>query len=140
MVQNFIMTTPRNLKPPYIQLTGTTDTDGLIVSGVSTFQSHAELGDNDELRIGDGDDLKLYHNGSDSYIVDGGTGGLNVQGSVVSIKNAAGNESMIVATQDQGVDLYFNDSKKAETGDYGFNVSGTIIICNKSNWCFHICW
>ena len=32
---------------------------------------------------------------------------------------------MIVATQDQGVDLYFNDSKKAETETYGFNVSGT---------------
>ena len=45
-------------------------TGNLNVSGVSTFQDNVDLGDNDRLRFGDGNDLQIFHNGSNSYIED----------------------------------------------------------------------
>jgi hypothetical protein len=38
--------------------------------------------------------------------------------------NAAGNETMILGDQDDGVDLYFNNVKKFETTDTGASVTG----------------
>ena len=43
-----------------IDVTGHTETDTLNVSGLSTFQSHVHLGDSDELRFGDANDLKIF--------------------------------------------------------------------------------
>jgi hypothetical protein len=43
----------------------------LTVTGVATFNSDVSLQDNDKLKIGTGDDLQIYHDGSNSYI-DGG--------------------------------------------------------------------
>ena len=49
---------------------GTSQTQQLNVTGVSTFQGNVNLGDNDQINIGDGSDLKLYHDGSNSYVED----------------------------------------------------------------------
>ena len=49
--------------------TGTVTADGL------------SLGDNDKALFGDGNDLSIYHNGSQSIIEDQGTGGLLIKGS-----------------------------------------------------------
>ena len=52
------------------------------VSGVSTFQSHVHLGDDDELRFGANNDLKISHNGSASNIQQVGTGPLQIRNEV----------------------------------------------------------
>ena len=45
------------------------DVDGTVnVTGVSTFQSHVHLGDDDELRFGAGNDFKIYHDPDDARI------------------------------------------------------------------------
>ena len=59
---------------------GTFTADTLSVSGISTFQSHVHLGDDDEPGFGDSNDLKIFHNGSHSVIRDEGTGILFLQG------------------------------------------------------------
>ena len=59
-----------------VEVTGTVDTDALTVSGTSTFQSHVYLGDSDNLYFGDGEDMRILHNGTDSFIIDQGTGKL----------------------------------------------------------------
>ena len=51
-----------------IDVTGTTGTDQLNVSGVSTFQGNVDLGDDDRLRFGAGNDLQIWHNGANSYV------------------------------------------------------------------------
>ena len=51
-----------------LDVDGLSDLDELNVSGVSTFQSHVKLGDNDRLKFGAGEDLQIWHNGSNSYI------------------------------------------------------------------------
>ena len=109
-----------------INVTGHTETDTLRVSGVSTFQSHVHLGDDDELRIGDGNDLKLWHNGSNSIINDEGVGDLYLGGnSSVNITNAALSEFKAKFITDGAVELYHDASKKFETTGAGVTVFGT---------------
>ena len=108
-----------------INVTGHTETDTLNVSGVSTFQSHVHLGDNDELRIGDGNDLKLWHNGFNSIINDEGVGDLYLGGnSSVNITNGALSEFKAKFITDGAVELYYDNSKKLETTNSGVTVTG----------------
>jgi hypothetical protein len=65
------------------------------------------LGDNIKLQFGTGDDLKIYHDGSHSYIEDAGTGNLKIQGSQVDIIGSG--ETMATFVDDGAVTLYHNN-------------------------------
>ena len=60
-------------------------TGGFNATGVSTFQdsvtfqSHASFGDNDKAIFGAGNDIQIYHNGTNSFI-DNTTGSLYIRG------------------------------------------------------------
>ena len=69
-------------------------------SGAAHYGSHIDLGDNQCVRIGANDDLQIYHDGSNSYIEDSGTGNLKVRASAFEVLNAANSESMIGASQE----------------------------------------
>ena len=99
----------------------------LNVVGVSTFQNNIHLGDSDAIKIGDSDDLQLYHDGSNSYISDTGTGELRVTGSKVKLNNADNTASLLVATAGGSVDLYHNGITKLQTTATGATLSGTLI-------------
>ena len=99
----------------------------LNVVGVSTFQNNIHLGDNDAIKIGDSDDLQLYHDGSNSYISDTGTGELRVSGNEVKLNNADNTASLLVATAGGSVDLYHNGTTKLQTTATGATISGTLI-------------
>ena len=92
----------------------------------ATFAGHVVLGDNKYLKMGASNDLLLVHDGSNSYIIDNGTGNLVVAGSAVYIKNAAYSEQMISAIQDAQVELYYNNSLKLATASDGIDVTGHI--------------
>ncbi len=49
-------------------------------AGTATFNNHIKLGDNSKAIFGAGSDLEIYHDGSNSFIKDGGTGSLKIQG------------------------------------------------------------
>ena len=116
-----------------IDVTGLTETDTLNVSGVSTFQSHVELGDNDELRFGDGQDLEILHDGTNSvinhraeatgslFVISKNKLTLQTQDSGGTIKNA------LIARVDGATELYHNNSKKFETTSTGIDVTGNTI-------------
>ncbi|AEZ65685.1 virion structural protein and packaging [Cyanophage S-TIM5] len=106
-----------------IDVTGHTETDTLNVSGISTFQGNVHLGDNDRLRIGDGNDLELYHDGTDDLIRSSGTT-LKITGTRVVVNNAANNANQAVFTAGGSVALYHNASKKFETTSSGIDVTG----------------
>ena len=78
------------------------------------------------VKLGDSDDLQIYHDGSNSFISDGGTGEIRIQTNNLNIQNAAGNESMIGATEDAGVALYFNNSQKLVTNNTGVAITGNL--------------
>ena len=85
----------------------------LQVSGVSTFQSSVFLGDGDVLYFGDGEDLLIWHNSTDSIIRDNGTGDLLIEGgNRIKLTNPTGTETYGVFNQDGAVELYYNNVKK----------------------------
>ncbi len=107
------------------------------IAGIVTFQSNVDLGDNDRLRFGDGGDLEIYHDGSNSVIKDAGTGILVLGGSgAVQITSANLNEFAARFITDGAVELYYDNSKKFETTGIGVSIIGvgnTATITGPSN-------
>tara|TARA_Y100000114_G_scaffold104141_1_gene97389 strand:- start:532 stop:3045 length:2514 start_codon:yes stop_codon:yes gene_type:complete len=81
---------------------------------------------NNRIKIGTGDDLQIFHTGSQSHIRDAGTGGLLIQGSQVNIQNTTGGENMASFINDGAVELYHDNSKKFETISGGAKVTGEL--------------
>ena len=81
------------------------------ITSLGTLAGDLNFGDSVKARFGAGDDLQIYHDGSNSYIKDTGTGTLNLQGSTQVL---IGND---MATFNDGgsVDLYHNSTKMLET-------------------------
>jgi len=98
---------------------------GLTASGEITANGGIALGDNDKATFGDGDDLQIYHDGSNSYIRDTGTGNLNISADQLRVLNAGNNEIKAAFTTDGAVDLYHNNLLKLATTSTGIDVTGT---------------
>jgi hypothetical protein len=86
-----------------------------------------DLLDNEKIRLGTGNDLEIYHNGTDSIIKDAGTGSLSLLGSAVFLQNAAQSETCLSAVADGAVSLYYDNSKKLETYTDGIKVTNRIV-------------
>ena len=116
-----------------LNVDGHIETDTLNVSGVSTFQGNVNLGDDDRLRFGDGNDLQIYHDGSNSFIDDTGTGDLVISATHLRLRSAAA-ETYLLATANSSVELYYDNSKKFETTGYGVTVSGGLNVSGISTF------
>ena len=60
-----------------------------------TLSGHLLLADSKKVKLGAGSDLNLYHDGSDSYITDTGTGNLLIQYSDLYFSKDAGSSHMV---------------------------------------------
>jgi len=102
--------------------------------GVSVF-GNLSLTDADgyELRLGASSDLKLYHNGSHSYIEDSGTGTLRIQSSQMNVLKADGSETMATFVADGGVSLYYDNALKLQTNTLGVSVGTTDTVIYDHN-------
>ena len=89
-----------------------------------TASSGIQLADNAKLNLGDANDLQLYHDGSNSYIKDNGTGNLFYRGGTQTFQNAAGSKTMMTLNAANSVDLNFNNSTKFQTTNTGISVTG----------------
>ena len=111
---------------------GTTQTQQLNVTGVSTFQNNVHLLDNDKLLIGGSvgthDGLEIYHDSNHSYIDDSGTGNLYLRSGTLSVQNLAGSKTSAVFQSGSSQQFYFNNSKKLETTGYGATVFGGLHV------------
>ena len=85
------------------------------------------LGDNVKLELGaaSGGDLQIYHDGSNSYIKDDGTGNLFIQGGPAVVIEDTGGNNMAYFGDGGEVILYHNHTAKFETTAYGASTSGT---------------
>jgi len=84
------------------------------------------FGDNDKAIFGAGSDLQIYHDGSNSYVKDNGTGDLYLQGeSNVRITNASG-QQMFLGQNGAGANLYYAGANKLYTTSTGIDVTGTV--------------
>ena len=121
-----------------VSVTGTTETEQLNVSGVSTltgqvsFGNTAIFGDDDKILMGDGQDLEIFHASNNSYIRQAGTGHLY-------IRNLADDRSIYLQSDDGtggyatylqangasgNVQLFHYGSQRFATRDYGIEVTG----------------
>ena len=80
--------------------------------------------DNAGAVFGTGNDLKIYHDGSSSYVSDGGTGSLYLRGTNIIMDSATG-EKYIDLVADGAVTLYYDNSAKLATASGGISVTGT---------------
>jgi hypothetical protein len=70
-------------------------------------------------------DLQIYHDGSNSYIDDAGTGSLFIRASAaINLTNPSGSENIARFIENDRVELYFNGVKKFETTSTGVAVTG----------------
>ena len=112
------------------QLGGTLDTNGNLIqfgdSGSAT---------DDRLQFGASQDLEIYHDGSNSFISDQGTGLLSINSSFIRLINAAG--TSVLATFSPGTDsqggsqLYFGGTKRFETTGAGVTITG---VCTATSF------
>ena len=98
-----------------------------IVAVVPTGADDLRFLDNAKAEFGTGGDLQIYHDASNSFIADGGTGALNIRGSDINIQAADGSETYAVLAGNGAVTLYHDNSAKLATSAVGTTITGTLI-------------
>ena len=103
-------------------ISGTTITGtSFVSSGDMTF------GDDDKAIFGAGSDLQIYHDGSNSYIVDNGTGDLFIRAeNNLYLKRTNSDETYLSGAVNDAVTLYHNNNPKLATTISGVDVTGTV--------------
>ena len=81
------------------------------------YTSGIDLPDNKKLRLGDSEDLEIFHDGSDSNIVNAGTGHLYLY--------ANSSDKGIVIKSNNDVELYYDNNLRLETTSGGVDISGS---------------
>ena len=110
--------------------------------GIRTTQNidigtHAYLGDNGEVNLGNSQDFKMYHDGNDTFLLNqlNKTGSLYLRNRVLNehtyvMAGAGGNvylrvndgENGVVVTHNGAAELYYDNSKKFQTSSEGVDI------------------
>ena len=91
--------------------------------------------DNIKARFGTGNDLEIYHDGTNTYqvnttgsLVHRSTGEIYIQSDAgVRLTDVGGNETFLKCIDNGAVELYHDNSKKAETTADGLTISGVTV-------------
>ena len=87
----------------------------------------AALGATNRINVGNSDDLKIYHDGLNSHIAEGGTGDLNISGTNnIILKSSPTGEFYAIFRNNGAAELYHNNNKRIETTDSGATITGSI--------------
>lgn len=101
-----------------------------------TMTGDLDLGDNNKIKLGAGDDLEIYHDGSNSIIKESNSAGtLLIRGTNLSLQ-ASDNANYIQCVDEGAVTLYHNASPKIATSAAGVTVTGVVTATggNSTNW------
>ena len=104
-----------------------TDEGIVVTAGVSTFSANVSFPDSVKLLFGTGEDMKLSHDGTNSYI-ESDTGDLILgagNGTAIKLQPEGGEDGLTV-THNGAVEAYYDNSKKFETTSSGITVTGTV--------------
>ena len=89
------------------------------------FSKDARWTDNEKAQFGDSADLSIYHDGSNSYIDETGTGNLYIRSGNFYLQTDT-NENAVVGLSSSEVQLFHNGNEKFATKSGGVQVTGTI--------------
>ena len=102
----------------------------MVDSGNSRFDGdiHINSETTTSLTIGASNDFKIYHNGSNSHILDNGTGNLLIgsNGSEIRFHKNAADDFLARFVIDGSIMLYYDNSLKFETTTSGIAVTGGV--------------
>ena len=115
---------------PAASLTGALPAiSGASLTGVTSVGGATGVDFNDDVKIrsGTGNDLEIYHNGTNS-IIKNSTGITKIQADDIRIQSADDSESLAKFVKDGAVSLYYNDSLKLNTGNSGVSITGNIDV------------
>ena len=116
-------------------ISGTTETSRINKDGSAVFNGnvtlHADLDmqDNDKILLGSSDDLQIYHDASNSFIHDNGTGDLNLcmeSGSKIVIQSGTSGNHIAEFNFEGAAELFHNGTQKLTTTSSGISVTGQI--------------
>ena len=124
----FMHSTGYNVGNTFVHNAGITGSNA-VISGVATI-NQLKMGDNKYLQLGNGPDLQLYHDGSNSYVNDIGTGALLVAGSAVRVQsndNRLNNSSgtQVIKTDSTTAYLYHSGNERLQTTSDGIELTST---------------
>lgn len=95
-----------------------------------------EFGDNAKAIFGASADLQIYHDASDSYIVDSGTGDLKIKASNDLALLTASDEYYIACVENGAVKLYYDNAIKLATTTGGVSVTGDATFADNAKAIF----
>lgn len=107
-----------------------TFTGDVVVAGNLTINgTTTSFGDGDKLVLGDADDLQIFHDGSNSYVSDRGTGSLvlDTNGGLIELASTQTDKTMATFNKDGSVDLYHDNSIRLQTTAAGVDVNGSLV-------------
>ena len=99
-------------------------------AGSASFNNDAYFGDNGKIKLGASSDLQIYHDGSNSYIKDTGTGALFLNSDGTKVAVHASGEKLGEFNLNGSVDLYHNNTKRFETTADGISVTNHIALAD----------
>ena len=99
-----------------------TPADGSVTG--TKLSSPLDLLDNQKIRFGTGNDLEIFHNGSQSKIADTVGNELRINANTIRFRAAADDETYANFIDDGAVELYHNNVKKIETAAGGISLTG----------------
>ena len=110
-----------------------TESWGVQITGSLQCSSHINLGDDDKIKLGDGEDFQIYHSNSLGNVI-GATGGHTTKffGPQVEMYSLDGTKTSAKFDSDDAVSLYYNNSKKAETNSSGLLVNNRLQLSGPS--------
>ena len=98
---------------------------------LTRFAKGANFGDNVKLSFGDvtvPGDLEIYHDTSNSYIRETGTGNMYIQASERIRFTGINNEALLYLNENSNVEAYYNNALKLETTATGTKTTGQMDI------------
>ena len=90
-----------------------------------TMTGNLNLGDNIKAQFGADNDLQIYHDGSNSFIQESGTGALKIRSNKIRME-APDSQNMIIVTEDAGVQAFYNGTERLSVTNTGIDVTGTV--------------
>jgi hypothetical protein len=85
------------------------------------------FGDNNKANFGAGNDLQIYHDGSNSFIHDNGTGNLSIDATQLQFRNGAQSQTYADFANGGAARLFYGGAVKISTTTSGVSVTGTVV-------------
>jgi len=135
---NALLTAGTGITLTYDDSANTLTIAGAAQYGDSDVESYLDangitLPDSIKAQFGASNDLQIYHDGSNSYISDNGTGDLRLQGNGLKLINSSNLETYANFVSNGASTFYYDNSAKLATTSTGIDVTGAVVATSFSD-------